>query len=87
MSEEIENALKCLEMDMLDNTQIELLLNYISKLQKVIDLMAEQMSKRPLMIFQGNEKENSIEILKEPKEIIDYYTKKAEEENDNRDTD
>ena len=34
MSEEIENALKCLEMDMLDNTQIELLLNYIDKLQK-----------------------------------------------------
>lgn len=131
--EEIENALKCLEMDMLDNTQIELLLNYIGELQKeleekttilmvgadkvkqlekenkelnlenqalfesincnddnmlcrryekmkkIIDLMAEQMSKRPLMIFQGNEKENSVEILKEPKEIIDYYTKKAEE--------
>ena len=37
MSEEIENALKCLEMDMLDNTQIELLLNYIDKLQKEVE--------------------------------------------------
>lgn len=52
----------------------------IDKLQKVIDLMAEQMSKRPLMVFKGNE--NSVEILREPKEIIDYYTKKAEEENE-----
>ena len=32
--ESIENALKCLEMDMLDNTQIELLLNYIGELRK-----------------------------------------------------
>ena len=37
MSEEIENALKCLELDMLDNTQIELLLNYIERLQKELE--------------------------------------------------
>ena len=37
MSEEIENALNCLEMDMLDNTQIELLLNYIGELQKELE--------------------------------------------------
>lgn len=41
--EEIENALKCLEMDMLDNTQIELLLNYIDKLQKENEELKEEL--------------------------------------------
>lgn len=61
------------------NNEVLELKEEIEKKDKVIDLMVEQMSKRPLMIFQGNDKENSVEILKEPKEIIDYYTKKAEE--------
>lgn len=120
ISEEIENALKCLEMDMLDNTQIELLLNYINKLQKenqelsiekldqickgveeevlqelreevnalrkenqelekIIDLMATELSRRPLMIYLDNERDDRLVILDNPKEIIKYYTKKAEE--------
>lgn len=41
-NEEIENALKCLEMDMLDNTRIELLLNYIDKLQKENEELKEK---------------------------------------------
>jgi len=34
MQEEIKNILKCLEMDMLDNKQIEILLDYITNLQE-----------------------------------------------------
>lgn len=78
-NQHLENKLKVYEQQ-IDLEWVEE--NYIEKrilkrAEKIIDLMAEQMSKRPLMIFQGNE--NSVRILKEPKEIIDYYTKKAEE--------
>lgn len=48
------------------------------KLWKIIEKMAEEMSKRPLMIFKDKEKELEVTILDDPKSIIDYYTKKVE---------
>lgn len=39
MSEEEKNALKCLEWDMLDSKQIEIVLNLIDKQQKEIVLL------------------------------------------------
>jgi len=41
MQEEIKNILKCLEMDMLDNKQIEILLDYITNLQEKYDKALE----------------------------------------------
>lgn len=48
------------------------------KLWKIIEKMAEEMNKRPLMIFKDKEKELEVTILDDPKSIIDYYTKKVE---------
>lgn len=39
--EEKEFILKCLENDMLDNNQIELLLNYIKKLEKENEMLKD----------------------------------------------
>lgn len=72
MSEEIENALKCLEMDMLDNTQIELLLNYIDKLQKVIDLMADY-------TYEHDISTTGLYEWRDNEQIKEYFYKKAEE--------
>lgn len=73
MNEEIENALKCLEMDMLDNTQIELLLNYIDKLQeknqvleKIIDLIIDDFQIENYFVNMTN------------KEVREYYKKRKE---------
>lgn len=52
----------------------------IDKQQKVIDLMATELSRRPLMIYLNDERDDRLVILDNPKEIIKYYTKKAEEE-------
>lgn len=49
------------------------------KLEKVIDLMATELSRRPLMIYLDDERDDRLAILDNPKEIIKYYTKKAEE--------
>lgn len=56
-----------------------LLREAIDKQQKVIDLMAIELSRRPLMIYLDNERDDRLVILDNPKEIIKYYTKKAEE--------
>lgn len=50
------------------------------ELEKTIDLMATELSRRPLMIYLDNERDDRLVILDNPKEIIKYYTKKAEEE-------
>lgn len=92
--EEIENALKCLEMDMLDNTQIELLLNYIGELQKELEekttiLMAGAEKVKQLEKENTELKDNqlwseaTIEGLKErfiPKEKVDCKIKELKEE-------
>lgn len=44
---------------------------------KVINLMAIQLSNRPLLIFKGNGK---LEVLEEPKKIVEYFYNKADEE-------
>lgn len=51
----------------------------IDKLQKVIDLMAIQLSDRPLLIFKENGK---LEVLEEPEKVVEHFYKKAEEENE-----
>ena len=69
MSEEIENALKCLEMDMLDNTQIELLLNYIGELQK-------ELEEKTTILMAGAEKVKQLEKENtELKEKLGYTQK------------
>lgn len=42
MSEEEKEAIKCLELDMLDNKQIEIILNLIEKQQKEIEEIKEK---------------------------------------------
>ena len=66
MSEEIENALKCLEMDMLDNTQIELLLNYIDKLQK-------ELEEKTTILMAGADKVKQLEKENQDFDERDYY--------------
>lgn len=61
----------------LENFGTQTILLGIEKLQKVIEEMAEQLSKRPIMIF-----EKEFIVLDGPKEIIKYFTKKVEEENE-----
>lgn len=53
--------------------------NYVEKrilkrAEKIIEEMAKQLSKRPLMIF-----EKELVVLDDPKEIIKYFTEKVEE--------
>lgn len=48
-----------------------------NKLWKIIDLMAYQLSKRPLIIFRDGIK---LEVLEDEDKIIEYYTKKVEED-------
>lgn len=82
MSEEEKEAIYEIEdirFDERTNRKIEIILNLIDKQQKVIDLMAIQLSDRPLLIFKGNGK---LEVLEEPEKVVEYYFKKAEEEND-----
>ena len=55
-------------------------LGLLDKKDKKIDLMARELSRRPLMIYLGDERDDRLAILDNPKEIIKYYTKKAEEE-------
>ena len=62
-----------------DVDTIDEFIETIDKLQKVIDLMATELSRRPLMIYLDNERDDRLVILDNPKEIIKYYTKKAEE--------
>ena len=52
----------------------------LKKQDKVIYLMATELSRRPLVIYLDNERDDRLVILDNPKEIIKYYTKKAEEE-------
>lgn len=62
-----------------ENDCLEIVLNLIGKQQKVIDLMATELSRRPLMIYLDDERDDRLAILDNPKKIIKYYTKKAEE--------
>ena len=55
----------------------DIILKAINKKDKVIDLMAIQLSDRPLLIFKGNGK---LEVLEEPEKVIEYFYRKAEEE-------
>lgn len=62
-----------------DVDTIDEFIETIDKLQKVIDLMATELSRRPLMIYLDDERDDRLAILDNPKKIIKYYTKKAEE--------
>lgn len=92
--EEIENALKCLEMDMLDNTQIELLLNYIGELQKELEekttILMAGADKVKQLEKENTELEKTIDLIIDDfqaenyfvgmtnKEVREYYKKRKE---------
>lgn len=73
MSEEEKNALRCLEWDMLDSKQIEIILNLIDKQQKEIEKLI-------------NEKNIYKELTKHAQDDVKiwkdlYYKKQKEIEN------
>ena len=95
MSEEVENALKLLEMDMLDNESIETLLKYIQQLQKdYIELdkenrkLREKNTEKDKVIDEMAEYINEIDIdvnsgfcsWRDKEQIKNSFYKRVEEE-------
>lgn len=67
-----------------DRDKIRYLQKENEELEKIIDLMATELSRRPLMIYLDDERDDRLVILDNPKEIIKYYTKKAEEDKEEK---